>query len=444
MAITALQKSFWVNCFSHSKKLSTPAYKAAFIVTYENFFLAEFGALAVKCNSVNLAQGAPDFDPPEFVLKACHESLGKSLNQYSRPGGSIPLLNALAKLYTPIMGREIDPLNELIVTVGASEAIFACVQSIVGPGDEVVMVEPVFDPIKAAVIMCGATPKYIPLRARPNPDSPQLNAPSMDSDRLHVDRAELEGLLNERTKLFIINSPHNPTGKVFSREELEEIADVVRQYPHLCVISDEVYEFLTYDGAPHIKFATLPGMWERTLTLGSASKTFSVTGWRVGWALGPKALVTGVMFVHQYVPYCTCSITQDAVATAFEVASSHNYYVELQDMYQKKRDHLLDSLIAVGLKPIVPKGSYFIVVDITDVELPESETNPTDRRRDFNVCRYLTSVVGVAALPMSAFYSEENSHIGQSFARFAFCKTDAILEAARVKLKQLKTRKLSV
>jgi len=303
----------------------------------------------------------------------------------------------------------------------------------------VVMVEPVFDPIKAAVIMCGATPKYIPLRVRS--DFP-LNASSVESNILHIDRAELERLINPATKLLIINSPHNPTGKVFTMAELEEIAEVVRKHPQLCVISDEVYEFLTFDGVAHVKFATLPGMWERTLTLGSASKTFSITGWRVGWALGPKVLVQGVLFVHQYVPFCTCSVTQDAVATAFEEAPSHNYYLHLADMYQQKRDHLVESLIAAGLKPIIPKGSYFVVADITDIHVPDSKDlihHVIDHRHDFNVCRYLTSIVGVAALPMSAFYSEENSHIGQKYARFAFCKTEAVLEAARIKLKALKT-----
>jgi len=398
---------------------------------------AEFGTLAAKHNSVNLAQGAPDFDSPDFVLQAAHEALGKSLNQYSRPAGHIPLVNALAKLYTPLLGRAVDPLTELIVTVGASEAIFACVQSLVGPGDEVVMVEPVFDPIKAAVIMCGATPRYIPLRTRPDlPD----DAGSINSDSLYLDKHELANMIQPNTKLLITNSPHNPTGKVFSREELEEIAEVVRKHPQLAVISDEVYEFLTFDGAPHIKFATLPGMWERTLTLGSASKTFSITGWRVGWALGPKQLVQGVLFVHQYVPFCTCSVTQDAVAKAFEEAPSHKYYEHLTDMYQKKRDHLLESLVAAGLRPIVPKGSYFIVVDVSDVQVPDYEGKVKDHRHDFNVCRYLTSVVGVAALPMSAFYSEENNHIGQKYARFAFCKAEAILEVARIKLKTINVK----
>lgn len=425
---------------THQPFVYTPS---SAIKSFGTTVFAEFGALAAKHNSVNLAQGAPDFDAPEFVLKAAHASLGKCMNQYSRPAGHVPLVNALAKLYSGAMGRTLDPLYEIIVTVGASEAIFACVQSIVGPGDEVVMVEPVFDPIKAAVIMCGATPKYIPLRTRP--DSPVVDDASaaFDSDQLYIDIAELEGLITSQTKLLILNSPHNPTGKVFSRDEMEEIAEVVRKHPSLAVISDEVYEFLTFDGVPHIKFATLPGMWERTLTLGSASKTFSITGWRVGWAVGPKAMVQGVLFVHQYVPFCTCSITQDAVAQAFEEAPTHNYYEILQDMYQKKRDHLLESLKAAGLRPIVPKGSYFVVVDISNVKIPESElaTHQKDHRHDFNVCRYLTSVVGVAALPMSAFYSEENAHIGQKYARFAFCKTEAVLEAARLKLLNVKNVK---
>eukprot|EP00026_Physarum_polycephalum_P006377 Phypoly_transcript_06419.p1 GENE.Phypoly_transcript_06419~~Phypoly_transcript_06419.p1 ORF type:complete len:403 (+),score=46.47 Phypoly_transcript_06419:522-1730(+) len=392
--------------------------------------------LAAKHNSVNLAQGAPDFDAPDFVLQAAHDALGKQLNQYSRPAGAIPLVHALSKLYSGSMGRPIDAIHEIIVTVGASEAIFACVQSLVGPGDEVVMVEPVFDPIKAAVIMCGATPRYIPLRTHQSKNTTTV----LDSDNLYIDCVELSGMINSKTKLLIINSPHNPTGKVFNKSEQEAIAAVVRKHPQLCVISDEVYEFLTFDDAVHVKFATLPGMWERTLTLGSASKTFSITGWRVGWAIGPKELVQGVLFVHQYVPFCTCSVTQDAVAKAYEEAPQHNYYPFLKELYQKKRDHLVASLAAVGLKPVIPKGSYFVVADINDVVVPETETltHEPDHRHDYNVCRYLTSVVGVAALPMSAFYSEENKHIGQRYARFAFCKTDEVLEAARTKLSKIK------
>lgn len=397
---------------------------------------AEFGSLAAKHNSVNLAQGAPDFDAPDFVLQAAHNALGKKQNQYSRPAGHVPLVNSLAKLFSSSMGRTIDAMNELIITVGASEAIFACVQSLVGPGDEVVMVEPVFDPIKAAVIMCGAVPKYIPLRSRPPADP----AAPLHSDQLYIDINELSGLITMKTKLLVVNSPHNPTGKVFTRQEMEDIAAEVRKHPQLCVISDEVYEFLTFDDAVHEKFATLPGMWERTLTLGSASKTFSITGWRVGWAVGPKELVQGVLFVHQYIPFCTCSITQDAVAQAFDEAPQHNYYPFLKEMYQKKRDHLLESLVQAGLKPVVPKGSYFIVVDITGVKVPETEnlTHEIDHRHDYNVCRYLTSVIGVAALPMSAFYSDENKHIGEKYARFAFCKTEEVLDAARLKLKAVK------
>jgi len=392
---------------------------------------AEFGALAVKHKSVNLTQGAPDFDPPEFVLNACHNSLRKSLHQYSRPAGHVPLVNALAKLYGPTFGRTLNPMDEIVVQAGASEAIFASIQSLVGPGDEVLMVEPIFDPIKAAVVLCGATPKFVPLRF---PEATTVDEASMDSNKLYIDKAELEALITPQTKLFIINTPHNPTGKVFTRKELEEMADAVRKHPQLCVLSDETYEFLTYDEAAHIKIATLPGMWERTITLGSASKTFNMTGWRVGWAIGPKELVDRVLFAHQFITFCTCSITQDAVAAAYEEAPSHNYYEALKDMYLKKRDHLVESLTTAGLKPIVPKGAYFVVADVSDIEVPDSEAFVKESRHDYNVCRYLTTVVGVAALPMSAFYSDENKHIGQKFARFTFCKTEPVLEAAREKL----------
>ncbi|MCB0114899.1 MAG: aminotransferase class I/II-fold pyridoxal phosphate-dependent enzyme, partial [Caldilineaceae bacterium] len=234
--------------------------------------------------------------------------------------------------------------------------------------------------------------------------------------------------ITPKTKLLVINTPLNPVGKVYSRDELQAIADLVIRHD-LLLLSDEVYEWMVYGDAEHVRIATLPGMWERTITLGSAGKTFSVTGWKIGWAIAPRPLAHAILMAHQWIPFCVATPLQEAVGIAFEQAGPRGYFDDLRNMYQQKRDKLLTALTAAGLPPMTPDGSYFILVDTTHLPTPGSGSGDP---RDYDICRWLTGEIGVAAIPPSAFYSAAHAHLAKDLARFCFCKTDGVLdEAAR-------------
>ena len=381
----------------------------------------EFSAMALHYNAVNLGQGFPNFPAPDFIKAAAQEAIEANINQYARGAGQLRLVNALAKTYGPLFGRELDPVKEIVVTTGATEGIFATMQGLVNPGDEVVLIEPFYDSYAPSVIMAGGTPVYVPLRA--------ADATKYASEWV-LDMDEFEAAFSPRTKLVVINTPMNPIGKVFSREELTQIAAVVQKH-NVLVLSDEVYEWMIYpadDGTPteHVRMATLPGMWERTLTLGSAGKTFSVTGWKIGWAIGPAPLVHAVLMAHQWIPFTVATPLQEAVATAFEVAPQEGYYEWLATTYRAKRDKLLGALEEVGLTPVRPDGSYFILVATGHLSVPV----PAGTRRDFAVARWFTTDVGVTAIPPSPFYSAPHQYLTDNIARFCFCKTDDMLDEA--------------
>lgn len=387
---------------------------------------SEYTALANRHNAVNLGQGFPNFAAPDFIKEAAQAAIAADLNQYARSAGHPRLVNALAATYGPLFDRELDPLQEIVVTDGATEAIYATVQALVEPGDEVILIEPFYDSYPASVIMAGGTPVYVPLRQQPGATSASEFALDMD---------ELAAAISPRTRLIIVNTPQNPLGKVFSRQELAQIAALAQKHD-LLILSDEVYEWMVYpapDGTPiqHVRMATLPGMWERTITLGSAGKTFSVTGWKVGWAIAPAHLANAIFMAHQWIPFAVATPFQDAVGAAFEEAPRQDYFSWLAQMYQDKRDKLLDVLNAVGLTPIRPDGSYFIVVDTRDLAVPVPEST----RRDVAVARWFTSEIGVAAIPPSPFYSEAHQDLTDNLARFCFCKTDDLLDEAAHRLR---------
>jgi aspartate/methionine/tyrosine aminotransferase len=381
----------------------------------------EFSAMALQYNAVNLGQGFPNFAAPDFIKQAAKEAIDADINQYARGAGQLRLVNALSKTYSPLFGRELDPMREIVVTTGATEGIFATMQALVDPGDEVILLEPFYDSYPASVIMAGGTPVYVPLRA--------ADATKYASEWT-LDMDELEAAFSPRTKLLVINTPMNPIGKVFSQEELSRIADLVQKY-NVLVLSDEVYEWMVYpadDGTPieHVRIATLPGMWERTITLGSAGKTFSVTGWKIGWAIGPAPLIHAVLMAHQWIPFTVATPLQEAVATAFEVAPQEDYFNWLATTYRAKRDKLMVALDEVGLTPVRPDGSYFIIVATGHLSVPV----PEGTRRDVAVARWFTTDVGVTAIPPSPFYSPEHQYLTDNLARFCFCKTDDMLDEA--------------
>ena len=389
---------------------------------------AEFTALANEVGAVNLGQGFPNFPAPDFVKAAAQQAIGADLNQYARSAGHPRLVNALAALYSPLFGRTLNPLTEVVVTVGATEGIFATVQALVNPGDEVILIEPFYDSYPAVVTMAGGTAVYVPLRA-------PAGATSAAEWRLDLD--ELAAAFSPRTKLLILNTPLNPLGKVYALDELSAIAELAQQHD-IAVLSDEVYEWMVYPTAQrpveHVRLATLPGMWERTVTLGSAGKSFSVTGWKIGWAIAPPHLAHALTMAHQWIPFAVATPLQEAIAVALEQAEERDYFAELRTMYQAKRDVLLNALDDVGLTPMTPDGSYFIVVDTS--KLPVDV--PPGARRDVAVCRWFTREIGVAAIPPSPFYSVAHQELTDNLARFTFCKTDEMLHEAARRLQRLR------
>lgn len=387
---------------------------------------AEFSALALQYNAVNLGQGFPNFPAPDFVKEAAQQAIAADINQYARSAGHLRLVKALANVYSPLFGRELNPLTEIVTTVGATEGIFATIQALIEPGDEVILIEPFYDSYPASVIMAGGTPVYVPLR-------PAANATS--STEWVLDMDELAAAFSPRTRLLIVNTPQNPVGKIFSRAELLQIAALAQKH-NIIVLSDEVYEWMVYPDpartVEHVRMATLPGMWERTITLGSAGKTFSVTGWKIGWAIAPAHLAHAVLMAHQWIPFAVSTPMQEAVAVALEIAPERDYFTWLSQMYQAKRDKLLVALDAVGLTPVRPDGSYFILVDTSRLDVPVEP----GVRRDVSLCRWFTRTVGVVPIPPSFFYSPQHQYLTDNLARFCFCKTDEMLDDAAQRMRQ--------
>jgi len=401
------------------------------VQSFEPTVFAEYTALAIEHNAVNLGQGFPNFPAPDFVKEAAQEAIAADLNQYTRSAGHLRLVHALANVYSPLFDRTLDPLTEIVVTDGATEAIYASIQALVEPGDEVILLEPFYDSYPASVIMAGGTPVYVPLHPAPlRPGATNLAADWT------IDFDELAAAFNERTRLIIVNTPQNALGKVFSRAELTRIAELVQEHDAY-VISDEVYEWMVYPDAEretpveHVRMATLPGMWERTITLGSAGKTFSVTGWKIGWTISPPAIAHAILMGHQWIPFTVATPLQEAVGVGMELAPERDYFRWLSQMYRAKRDKLLDVLEEVDLTPVRPDGSYFILADSSRLDVPAEP----GVRRDVNICRWMTREIGVAAIPPSHFYSPAHQHLTDNLIRFCFCKTDETLDAAAVKLR---------
>jgi len=308
---------------------------------------------------------------------------------------------------------------------------------LLNPGDNCLLMEPAFDIYAAQVQMAGASVSSVPFRYDPG---------KQGNEAFVLDMAELESKITDNTRLIVLNNPHNPTGKMLSREELVEIAAVVARHPRVMVVSDEVYDHMTFDGLEHFHFACIEGMWDRTITISSAGKTFSVTGWKVGWAIGPEPLIQAIAQVGCWTHFSVPTITQHALALAMEAAEAPYegcpcYFAHLALMYLQKRDFMVDTLRRAGLKPVVPSGAFYIMCDTSDACIPDEYTQAAPSAacgevmtRDWAFCRWLTIEVGVAAIPPSAFYSKENKHLAANLARFAFCKSDETLQEAQKRL----------
>ena len=366
---------------------------------------AEMSGLALRTGSINLGQGFPDTDGPDDVIKAAVGALRGGHNQYTAGLGIAPLREAVAAHQARWYDLHLDPDTEVVVTTGATEAIAGALLGLVDPGDEVIVLEPYYDSYVAMIQMAGGVRRPVTLR---EPDF-----------RLPVD--ELRAAVSPRTTAILLNSPHNPTGTVLRRDELETVAAIAVEHD-LVVISDEVYEHLTF-GVPHIPMASLPDMRDRTLTISSGGKSFSVTGWKVGWATGPAELVAAVMGAKQFLSYMSGAPLQPAIAHA--LGSDETYFTALRAGMQAQRDQLCEGLDALGFKVFVPEGTYFATTDIRPLGF--------DDGLDF--CRRLPEVAGVVAIPHQVFYDDVEA--GRPLVRWAFCKRPEIITQALDRLQRI-------
>ncbi|HEV7861590.1 MAG TPA: pyridoxal phosphate-dependent aminotransferase [Acidimicrobiia bacterium] len=367
----------------------------------------EMSVLAARTGSINLGQGFPDTDGPAEVAEAAVAAIRAGHNQYP-PGAGLPALRqAVADHQRRCYGLEHDPDTEVVVTMGATEAIAAAVLGLCAPGDEVVTLEPYYDSYAATIAMAGARRRVVTLRA---PDF------ALDSDALAA-------AMGPRTRLILLNSPHNPTGRVLSADELGAVARICVERDILAV-SDEVYEHLVYDDGRHIPLATLPGMAERTVTISSHGKTFSFTGWKVGWACGPADLIAAVRTAKQYLSYSGATPFQHAATVALGLPAT--YYEDLAAGLVQRRDLLCQGLVDAGLTTFIPQGTYFATADVASVGATDG----------LEFCLGLPERIGVVAVPMSVFYDDPDA--GRTLVRFAFCKRPEILAEAAARLKGLR------
>jgi len=360
---------------------------------------AEMSALARSTGAINLGQGFPDTDGPREMLDAAIDAISSGHNQYP-PGAGVPeLLAAVAEHQRRFYGLTIDPASEVLVTCGATEAIAAVILALCEPGDEVVTFEPYYDSYAATIALAGAVRRTSVLRF---PD-------------FTVDEVTLRAAFSAQTRLVLLNNPHNPTGKVFTRAELDLICSLAREYD-AWVVCDEVYEHLVFDGLPHIPVATLPSMADRTITISSAGKTFSATGWKVGWLHGPPQAVAAARTVKQFLTYVASGPFQPAVALALGLGD--DVYDEVASSLQAKRDVLCDGLLAAGLEVARPAGTYFVIADAA----------PLGARDALDFCRQLPALCGVVGVPVSVFCDDPDA--ARTLIRFAFCKRDEVLREA--------------
>ncbi|GAA4993978.1 pyridoxal phosphate-dependent aminotransferase [Streptomyces siamensis] len=368
---------------------------------------AEMSALAVSTGSINLGQGFPDTDGPQEIREAAVRALRDGRGNQYPPGPGVPELRAAVSAHQERRyALSYDPDTEVLVTAGATEAIAAALLALLEPGDEVIAFEPYYDSYAACIAMAGGT--RVPVTLRPHEGS------------FRLDLDELRDAVTDRTRLLLVNTPHNPTGTVLTREELAEIAKLAVERD-LLVVTDEVYEHLVFDGAEHVPLASFPGMRERTVTIGSSGKTFSFTGWKVGWVTAPPALVSAVRSAKQFLTYVASGPFQYAVAEALALPDA--YFEAFRADMLAKRDVLAAGLAEAGFEVFRPQGTYFITTDI----------RPLGESDGFAFCRALPERAGVVAIPNAVFYDHREA--GAPFVRFAFCKQTQVLEEAAKRLK---------
>jgi len=369
--------------------------------------IREMTRLAMMHNAVNLSQGFPDFAAPEVLKKAAVDAIFADVNQYAITWGAKNFRDALVYKVKRFLGIDIDSEREITATCGSTEAMIDVLLAIINPGDEVIVFEPFYENYGPDAIISGATPRFVNLR---RPD-------------WSFDEKELAAAFNDKTKAIIVNTPNNPTGKVFTREELQYIAGLCQKWDVLC-ITDEIYEHIIYDGAEHVSMITLDGMRERTIVVNGMSKTYSVTGWRVGYIISPPQITGAIRKMHDFMTVGAPAPLMDAGATALRLPDE--YYVSLAKHYQERRDRTMKMLDEAGLNPMQPKGAYYIMCDI----------GSWGYANDVEFSRFLVKDIGVATVPGSSFFNDPAS--GKDIIRFTFCKKEETLAAAEERLKKLR------
>lgn len=376
------------------------------IADFKDSIFGVISKLAREHNAVNLGQGFPDFDGPEWLKDVAYRKMQEGHNQYAPFPGTVGLRQEVSNYYKKFYSLNYNPESEITITVGATEAIYLVIMGLINPGDEVVVLEPFYDSYVASIKMAGGIPVPVTMHA---PD-------------FTIDRQELEKAITPRTKLLILNNPHNPTGKVWAKEELIEVATLTQKHD-LYLMSDEVYEFLLFDGAKHIPTATLDGMFERTITVSSAGKTFGLTGWKIGWICANEKVTRACRLVHQYVTFAVSTPMQEAVAEGLTKLS--DYLPGFVSLYKGKRDLFYNELKNLGFDFAIPKGTYFMMVPIS------KKTN----LKDVDYAMKLIKENQVATVPPSAFYLKSTE--GEKYLRFCFAKKEETLRAAALNLKGL-------
>jgi aspartate/methionine/tyrosine aminotransferase len=386
-----------------------PRFRSRRIQKFTESVIREMTRLAMRHGAVNLAQGFPDFPAPAALKQAAADAIAADINQYAITWGAKPFRDAIVAKYARTYGMEFDPEREVTVCCGATEGMIASLMAVLDPGDEVVLFEPFYENYGPDTQLCGAESRYV-----------QLHAPEWT-----FDPDELRRAFTPRTKAIILNSPNNPTGKVFTREELELIASLCQEFDALA-ITDEIYEHILYDGATHIPICSLPGMRERSILVNSMSKTYSVTGWRVGWVLAPPDLTDSIRKVHDFLTVGAAAPLQQAGAMA--LGWGNDYYAHLGEEYEGRRAHILETLTGAGLRCFIPHGAYYVMTDISALGFND----------DVTFVRYLIEELGVAAVPGSSFYAQPGG--GSQHVRFCFCKKYETLNTARRQIQKLKLR----
>src|SRR5947209_20048087 len=373
--------------------------------------IREMTRQAMLYGAINLAQGFPDFPAPAEIKQAAQEAVAADINQYAITWGAKNLRQAIARKMQEWQGISVDPEKEVTVCCGSTEAMISTLLAVSNAGDEVVIFEPFYENYGPDSVLCGAKPRFVKLRPPTSKDGEWTFA-----------EQELRAAFHNNTKAIILNTPNNPTGKVFSRTELELIRDLCVEF-NVLAITDEIYEHILYEDAQHISIARLDGMRERTVTINGLSKSYSVTGWRVGWAVAPPSITNAIRKVHDFLTVGAPAPLQEAGAIALDLPAI--YYQRLAENYRTRRDHLMPALVEAGFRCFRPRGAYYVMTDISAFGFPD----------DITFTQYLVKEVGVAAVPGSSFYDDPRD--GAQQVRFAFCKRDQTLDEAARRLRKL-------